>query len=341
MSSMNKEEAINKNNEAKKTFSKGDRLIVDVNTYSPNGDLVDRFCVKNFELILGKNTFINNFDDKFLHNEIKPSYKFQVKIPKNDPSDIYKNQKFWFEVELKNYDEIMAKKSSNSNEETNLESAEKIDHLKDDPLVKAQAKILSLYAKSEMLARDNEFLKAQLERAKETPKTIVVPDEMKKQIHQYALQDFFEQFVNYYSLYKTTTLSSEKQAELLDDPKLKAFAKGYRMITWQFDELFKKYNFIEIKPIEGEIFNPEYQKVNDQFIDDEFPTNTIINVHSSAFMLHDRVLHVALVDTTVRSTDPQAKVLIEKLGDNAYHKTSGKLHTLEEKVSESIAKSNK
>ncbi|WHL49452.1 hypothetical protein HYE36_05595 [Mycoplasmopsis bovis] len=33
----------------KKTFSKGDRLIVDVNTYSPNGDLVDRFCVKNFE----------------------------------------------------------------------------------------------------------------------------------------------------------------------------------------------------------------------------------------------------------------------------------------------------
>nr|WP_307935670.1 hypothetical protein [Mycoplasmopsis bovis] len=58
-------------------------------------------------------------------------------------------------------------------------------------MVKAQAKILSLYAKSEMLARDNEFLKAQLERAKETPKTIVVPDEMKKQIHQYALQDFF------------------------------------------------------------------------------------------------------------------------------------------------------
>ncbi len=57
--------------------------------------------------------------------------------------------------------------------------------------------------------------------------------------------------------------------------------------------------------------------------------------------LHDRVLHVALVDTTVRSTDPQAKVLIEKSGDNAYHKTPGKLHTLEEKVSESIAKSNK
>nr|WP_307908373.1 hypothetical protein [Mycoplasmopsis bovis] len=53
------------------------------------------------------------------------------------------------------------------------------------------------------------------------------------------------------------------------------------------------------------------------------------------------MLHVALVDTTVRSTDPQAKVLIEKSGDNAYHKTPGKLHTLEEKVSESIAKSNK
>nr|WP_307919010.1 nucleotide exchange factor GrpE [Mycoplasmopsis bovis] len=196
-------------------------------------------------------------------------------------------------------------------------------------MVKAQAKILSLYAKSEMLARDNEFLKAQLERAKETPKTIVVPDEMKKQIHQYALQDFFEQFVNYYSLYKTTTLSSEKQAELLDDPKLKAFAKGYRMITWQFDELFKKYNFIEIKPIEGEIFNPEYQKVNDQFIDDEFPTNTIINVHSSAFMfalIECFMLHLLIQQ--LESTDPQAKVLIEKSGDNAYHKTPGKLHTL-------------
>ncbi len=59
--------------------------------------------------------------------KLNQAYKFQVKIPKNDPSDIYKNQKFWFEVELKNYDEIMAKKSSNSNEETNLESAEKIE----------------------------------------------------------------------------------------------------------------------------------------------------------------------------------------------------------------------
>nr|WP_307907039.1 hypothetical protein [Mycoplasmopsis bovis] len=73
----------------RKLLGKGDRLIVDVNTYSPNGDLVDRFCVKNFELILGKNTFINNFDDKFLHNEIKPSYKFQVKIPKNHPKLIF------------------------------------------------------------------------------------------------------------------------------------------------------------------------------------------------------------------------------------------------------------
>ncbi|MCE6056553.1 nucleotide exchange factor GrpE [Mycoplasmopsis agalactiae] len=336
MNMTNKGENVNKAGEFKKTFDKGDILIVDIDAYSPKKELIEPFCIKDYELVLGKNNFLQNFDDKFLHNEIKPSYKFQLKIPKNHPNEKYRNQKLFFEVTLKNYEELTKQKALDTSEGVNKSQEE----INDDPLAKAQERILSLFVENEKLIKQNELLKILLEKEKEGPKAVVIPNELKKEVEQYALQKFFEEFVNYYSLYKVTSLSSEMQAELLDDPKLKAFSKGYRMITWQFDEMFKKYNFVELKPIEGEIFDPKYQKVNEQVIDDEFPSNTIINVHSSAYKLHDRILHVALVDTSVRSDDPQAKVLIEKLGDNAYHKTPGKLHTLSEKVAETIAKNN-
>ncbi|WP_051622776.1 nucleotide exchange factor GrpE [Mycoplasmopsis primatum] len=261
-------------------------------------------------------------------SEIKKDYQEQsqvIELTKNEAKNAHNS----LMMVQKQKDEL-EKKLLNS--KTNKQTAPN----NDSATPTNSAEIEKLNQENKELNEQIKVLKEEIQKAKAAPKALTIPKELKKEVEQYALQKFFEEFVAYYKFYKVTSERVDKEAEILDDPKLKAFSKGYRMITWQFDELLKKYGLVEIKPTEGETFDPSYQKVNEQFIDDKLPTNTIINIHSPAFKLHDRVLQVALVDTTVQSSDPQAKRIIEEDGDDAYHKTPGVIHTLEEKIRSSM-----
>lgn len=165
-------------------------------------------------------------------------------------------------------------------------------------------KLASELAKAQLTISKKEKEKESQEKTNEQPvqKVLVVPKEMKKEIETYALQKFFEEFISYYKFYKVSSTKAIIEAETSDNDHLKAYARGNKMIIFQFDELFKKYGLHELMPKVGEMFDPLYQKVNDQIVDDSKPEHTIINVQSPGYKLHDRVVAVALVDTSIKSS---------------------------------------
>ncbi|MBZ4227051.1 nucleotide exchange factor GrpE [Mycoplasma tauri] len=339
-------------NANKNILKNGNIIVADINVYDSNSKLDKTLSVSNFNLELGKDKFLPGFDKNLLGQKKKNNYKFSIHFPKNYKVEKYRNRSYEFILNIKSFTESIndendyktdindkksnnfKSKSGNFEQENKLNKKNRKNSKLVEKLIKEKEKILQEVEKSKILISD---LEQKLELEKQAPKALVIPNELKKEVEQYAMQKFFEEFVTYYNFYKVTTERICIESEMSDDAKLKSLAKGYRMISWQFDELFKKYGLFELKPIEGDAFDPTFQKVNDQFIDDQLPTNTIINVHSPAFKLHDRVIQVALVDTTLKSDDPQAKKIIEKCGDKAYHLTPGKIHTLEEKIKNNLS----
>lgn len=58
MNMMNKGENVNKVSEFKKILDKGDILIVDIDVYFFKKEFIEFFCIKDYELVLGKNNFL-------------------------------------------------------------------------------------------------------------------------------------------------------------------------------------------------------------------------------------------------------------------------------------------
>lgn len=316
----------------------GDRLIVNIGVYSENG-IIKKLSRENLPMVLGQNNFIPDFDSNLIGQNLEEFYEFVKTFNKRYPHPMFRNNRFKFVVEVLEYHDKQFGELVKKNMELTGQLA-KMEKQKSEQNAKADPK--ELKEKDELIEQLRENiaqLKQEVFDAKRAPKALVIPPEMKKEAEKYALQKFFDKFISIYIYYKITTLRSQMEAEVLQDDKLLAYAKGFRMITYQFDQLFQSYGIQEITPVEGEIFDPSYQKVNEQFIDDKLPSNTIINVHSPCFKLHDRTINVAIVDTTVQSSDEKlAKKVIEKMGPRAHHKTPGVLHTMEQKVRSSIEK---
>ncbi|VEU75327.1 heat shock protein GrpE (activation of DnaK) [Mycoplasmopsis maculosa] len=274
----------------KNILSKGDKIIIDVNVYNKD-ILVKKLSTKNYSLILGGKFYLPFLSKMLVGKTLNKKIIFNYLVEEDNKSlKEFVNEELKVEVKINDYVESKYVKSKNSNIQLkeHISSLEKIIKEKDFELSK---------------------------------KLVSIPEDKKKEIERYSLQKFFEEFSKYYSVFKFTTEKLVLKAQEEEDSNRLKLLSNYKATIWQFDELFKNFGLEEIRPIFGEQFDPNTQKVMDQFIDDELESNTIINVLSIGYKLYDRVIKVANVVTSLKSTDVQAKKILEEKGpENSYLK---------------------
>ncbi|WP_051590849.1 nucleotide exchange factor GrpE [Mycoplasmopsis felifaucium] len=291
----------------------GDQITVDIEVYNTKNVVIKKLSKNDITLVIGQDDSYMNVAQLMQGLEIKDLYDFSIQLPKEFKKAFLKLKNISLKVVLKKYTEkkivdleneinrlqneidcFKAKEEKNKADEEAKNKISELQQFISDLTSKLSDKDFMIKELNVMIDK----LKEEIKLREQAPKAVVVPKEMKQEIEKFALQKFFEDFISYYKFFKLSANKAQEDADNSNDDKLKAFAKGNKMIAWQFDELLKKYGLNEVMPVVGEQFDPSYQKINELIEDDTKPNNTILKVHSSAYKLHDRVISVAVVDAS-------------------------------------------
>lgn len=138
-------------------------------------------------------------------------------------------------------------------------------------------KIQKLEAKSS--ERVEEIKKELYEKAKEE----------KENIKKFSLQKFLESFISPFSNLK----SAIDFGVSTENPAVSNYVKGFEMLYKQLENVLESFGVQKIEPKKGEPFDSHFHSVYQ--VEDVSNNETIIEIKSIGYKLHDRVIKPALV----------------------------------------------
>lgn len=183
-------------------------------------------------------------------------------------------------------------------EEKNTESESKENKMLDD-----------LKKDNEKLRAENELLRFEIKKLNDSYKQQVL--EKAKQAEVILNEKIEELKLRYKNEFDTKQkYAIEKDANKLidvinnfefalkhspEDPILKNYVAGFKMILGMFHTLLNDLQIHQIKITPGEMFDHNFMEVVEQIPSDRYKTNQVIEVLRPAYKLHDRVISFAKV----------------------------------------------
>ncbi len=184
------------------------------------------------------------------------------------------------EEELEEQEETQAEKETEQAE--NAETAEEI-LLNDDEQQELKEEIKRL---NEALLRN----RADLENFKRRTQ------EERIRERKYAHQDLFEDLLEVISIFDSTVNVET------DDPKLKKFLIGFKMVNKNFNQVLEKYGVKKIDAL-NQKFDHNYHEAVEEVVNDELEPGTIVSVQMNGYCYKDRVLRPSRVVVSKKSVD--------------------------------------
>lgn len=133
--------------------------------------------------------------------------------------------------------------------------------------------------------------KAQEELAKHKESNNTKLNEEISQLKKYGNQKFFEEFIIVYNNLHLAINAGTKQ----DNVAVQNYVRGFEMLFNQMTNLLSEFGLEQITPQLKDLYNPELHQVFEIISSDEIK-DSILEVKSIGYKLHDRVLKPALVN---------------------------------------------
>lgn len=115
---------------------------------------------------------------------------------------------------------------------------------------------------------------------------------------KYAHQDIFEDLLEVISVF-----DSAVNVET-DDPKLKKFLIGFKMVNKNFNQVLEKYGVKRIDAI-NQKFDHHYHEAIGEVVNDELEPGTIVSVQLNGYCYKDRVLRPSRVVVSKKSNQDE------------------------------------
>lgn len=255
------------------------------------------------ELVVGKNTFINGFDEKLigLSSENKKIEIENFLISNSDSH--FSNQLVHLGLKIiehnKNEIETNYVENKNDNEMENIENKElssKIEKLEEEKklLLNKIEKLENELNKNliDFKTKQEEIIqKAQIEVSKIRDEIKVKAKEEINENKKYVLQKFIEDLSTpLNNLHISVEFGSNQQNEIIS-----GYVKGFQLLVNQIFSSLENNGITIIEPKIGEEFNPEYHHAQELVYSDEFQQNQITKITSRGYKLNDRVIKPAVV----------------------------------------------
>lgn len=113
---------------------------------------------------------------------------------------------------------------------------------------------------------------------------------------KYAHQDLFEDLLEVISIF-----DSAVNVET-DDPKLKKFLIGFKMVNKNFNQILEKYGVKKIEAM-NQKFDHNFHEAVEEVVNDDVEPGTIINVQINGYCYKDRVLRPSRVIVSKKSSE--------------------------------------
>lgn len=115
---------------------------------------------------------------------------------------------------------------------------------------------------------------------------------------KYAHQDLFEDLLEVISIF-----DSAVNVET-DDPKLKKFLIGFKMVNKNFNQILEKYGVKKIEAL-NQKFNHNFHEAVEEVVNDDVEPGTIVNVQINGYCYKDRVLRPSRVIVSKKSSEDE------------------------------------
>ncbi|WLP85740.1 nucleotide exchange factor GrpE [Mycoplasma seminis] len=222
---------------------------------------------KHAEITLGKEEYLPNFDEYLIGRKVKEDMEVKFTFAKNYPIAALAGNKA--KVEIKNLT-LAAGEDKNEYKITELEK--EIAELKAKLADKEHKLITQEYVYKNKLEEIQAKAKTSLEAEHHKMHEKLAHE--KKEIKKYALQGFFEDFMQPYNNFMAATNAGVNS----DSEVVRNYCYGFSIVTKQFATLLEEHGAYIVEPEVGSEFDPETSEVFD-FIQDESKTNnTIVKV---------------------------------------------------------------
>lgn len=189
------------------------------------------------------------------------------------------------EEELEEKNEEVNENEETTNEELVEEPVEENNLQNDDELEELKSEVKKL---NEALLRN----RADLENFKRRTQEERIKE------RKYAHQDLFEDLLEVISVF-----DSAVNVET-DDPKLKKFLIGFKMVNKNFNQVLEKYGVKKIDAI-NQKFDHHYHEAVDEVVNDELEPGTIVSVQLNGYCYKDRVLRPSRVVVSKKSNNDE------------------------------------
>lgn len=115
---------------------------------------------------------------------------------------------------------------------------------------------------------------------------------------KYAHQDLFEDLLEVISIF-----DSAVNVET-DDPKLKKFLIGFKMVNKNFNQILEKYGVKKIEAL-NQKFDHNFHEAVEEVVNDDVEPGTIVNVQINGYCYKDRVLRPSRVIVSKKSSEDE------------------------------------
>ncbi|MEA4115617.1 nucleotide exchange factor GrpE [Mycoplasma sp. 744] len=251
-----------------------DWIKFNLNVFDKNNNLIDELIQKDQDIILDQK---NSLHQLLLNHQIL-NKEIIIDNVKNETQEL----KYVFEI-------IDFKKANDLNCEIENKNLKQNLEIKNKNVEDLLQKVKHLEYQLKLAIED-------VKKAKESRiiERFTMPEEEIKNIKQYALQQFLEEFLDPYLTLKIAIESALNNNDL----SVQNYAKGFTMVVNLIDEVLKNKGLSIIQPLINSEYDPETSKIIEQIVDNSLQNNTVIKIKQNGYKLFDRVIKPALVITS-------------------------------------------
>ncbi|MHA3785929.1 nucleotide exchange factor GrpE [Mycoplasma sp. Z463D] len=251
------------------------------------GDEIVPEYTKQTSIELGKEQYLPNFDEYLINRKVKPTLEVKLSFSKTYP--------------LEN---LAGKTAKVVIEEIHVKHASKAKDSKQDQeeIAKLQAEVAELKAKlaekEHKILVDEYMYKEKLESLQAKAKEKLEAEQAhlhekmkneKAEIKKYALQGFFEDFIEPFNNFLAATNAGTNS----DNDIVRNYCYGFSIVAKQFTNLLEDNGAYIVEPQVGNEFNPEKEEVLDFVVDESKENNTIVRVVRLGLAIDSRLVKPA------------------------------------------------
>ncbi|MFV8459034.1 nucleotide exchange factor GrpE [Mycoplasma sp. CR] len=249
------------------------------------GDQIIPEYTKQIIIELGQEQYLPNFDEYLINRKVKPTLEVKINFAKTYPIANLAGQNVKVVIEEVKVTYMSKKGHANNNEVEALKN--EVETLKAKLAEKERKILLDEYMYKEKLENLQAKAKSQLET--EQANLHEKMKQEKAEIKKYALQGFFEDFIEPFNNFLAATNAGVNS----ENAVVKNYCYGFSIVAKQFTNLLENNGAVIIQPEVGSEFNPEQEEVLDFVVDETKANNTIVRVVRLGLSIDQRLVKPA------------------------------------------------